>query len=68
MSCTEPRLNKNINTPICNSLHQQQGPLFSTGNCVQHPVINHNGKEYEKVNLCMDVYVCSSVTLLYRRN
>ena len=22
--------------------------LYSTGNCVQYPVINHNGKEYEK--------------------
>ena len=23
-------------------------PLYSTGNCVQYPVINRNGKEYEK--------------------
>ena len=22
--------------------------LYSTGNCIQHPVINLNGKEYEK--------------------
>ena len=22
--------------------------LYSTGNCIQSPVINHNGKEYEK--------------------
>ena len=22
--------------------------LYSTGNCIQYPVINHNGKEYEK--------------------
>ena len=22
--------------------------LYSTGKCIQHPVINHNGKEYEK--------------------
>ena len=22
--------------------------MYSTGNCIQHPVINHNGKEYEK--------------------
>ena len=22
--------------------------LYSTGNYIQHPVINHNGKEYEK--------------------
>ena len=25
-ACIEPRLNKNINTSICNSLHQKQGP------------------------------------------
>ena len=23
-------------------------PLYSTGNCIQYPVINHNGKKYEK--------------------
>ena len=22
--------------------------LYSTGTCIQYPVINHNGKEYEK--------------------
>ena len=22
--------------------------LYSTGNCIQYPIINHNGKEYEK--------------------
>ena len=22
--------------------------LYSTGNCIQYPVINHNGKEYEE--------------------
>ena len=22
--------------------------LYCTGNCIQYPVINHNGKEYEK--------------------
>ena len=22
--------------------------LYSTGNCIQYPVRNHNGKEYEK--------------------
>ena len=22
--------------------------LYSTGNCIQYPVVNHNGKEYEK--------------------
>ena len=22
--------------------------LYSTGNCIQYPIVNHNGKEYEK--------------------
>ena len=26
--------------------------LYSTGNYIQQPVINHNGKEYEKVYIC----------------
>ena len=25
--------------------------LYSTGNYIQHPVINYNGKEYEKVHV-----------------
>ena len=25
--------------------------LYSTGNCIQCPMINHNGKEYYKKNL-----------------
>ena len=36
--------------------------LCSTGNCIQYPVINHNGREYEKL------YMCMTVTLLYSRN
>ena len=27
--------------------------LYSTGNCIQYPVINHNGKEYLK-----RMYIC----------
>ena len=29
--------------------------LYSAGDCIQYPVINHNGKEYEKIymNTCM---------------
>ena len=37
--------------------------LYSTGNYIQYPVINHNGKEYEKEY----IYV-HWVTLLYSRN
>ena len=29
--------------------------LYSTGTTIQHPVINHSGKEYEKE--CIHVYV-----------
>ena len=38
--------------------------LYSTGNYIQYPVINHNGKEYEKEN----TYTYNWVTLLYSRN
>ena len=31
-----------------------------TENCIQYPVINHNGKEYEKE--CVYMCVCVSVT------
>ena len=27
--------------------------LYSSGNYVQYPVINHNGKEYEKEYICV---------------
>ena len=33
--------------------------LYSTGNYIQYPVINHNGKEYEK-----EIYICIT-ELLY---
>ena len=30
-------------------MNKQQGPtIYSTGNSTQYPIINHNGKEYEK--------------------
>ena len=28
--------------------------LCSTGNSMQYPVINHNGKEYEKICICLN--------------
>ena len=37
---------------------------YSTGNYIQYPVINHNGKEYEKEY----IYMYNWVTLLYSRN
>ena len=33
--------------------------LYSTGNYIQYPVINHNGKEYEKKY----IYVCITESL-----
>ena len=32
--------------------------LYSTGNCIQYPVINLNGKEYEKY-----IYICITESL-----
>ena len=29
-------------------VEKQQGPLYSIGKYFQYPMINHNGKEYEK--------------------
>ena len=34
--------------------------LHSTGNCIQYPVINHNGKEYKK-----NVYICIIESFCY---
>ena len=31
--------------------------LYSTGNYIQYPIINHNGKEYEKEYICVCVCV-----------
>ena len=31
--------------------------LYSTGNYIQYPVINHNGKEYEKVCIYIYIYI-----------
>ena len=38
--------------------------LYSTRNCIQYPLINHNGREYEKAYLYMYIWI----TLLYSRN
>ena len=27
--------------------------LYSTGNSIQYPIINHSGKEYEKEGICV---------------
>ena len=37
--------------------------LYSTGNYIQYPMINHNGKGYENVYIyvCIDMYICMYV-------
>ena len=37
--------------------------LFSTGNYIQYPVMNHNGKEYEKECVYIYVYICITESL-----
>ena len=32
--------------------------LYSTGNYIQYPVINHKGKEYEKEYICITESLC----------
>ena len=54
----------------CKLLHQYIGwlntkvLLYSTGNYIQYPVINQNGREYEKVY----VYMYNWTTLLYSKH
>ena len=38
----------------------QQVLLYSTGKYIQYPVINHNGKEYEK-----NIYIYTTESLCY---
>ena len=37
-------------------MDKQQVLLYSTGTYIQYPVINHNGKEYEKECVCVYIY------------
>ena len=37
--------------------HLKKLRYISTGNYIQYPVINHNGKEYEKDYVCVCVYI-----------
>ena len=37
--------------------------LYSTGNDIQYPVINHNGKEYEKEYICITESLCCTVVI-----
>ena len=31
--------------------------LYSIGNYIQYPMINNNGKEYNKKNVCVYIYI-----------
>ena len=37
--------------------------LYSTGNCIQHPVIKHNRKEYEKIYLRITESLCCTAEI-----
>ena len=44
-------------------LDKKQGPtVYSTGNYIQYPMINHNGKEYEKeyISICITKSLCNT--------
>ena len=36
---------------------------YSTGNYIQYPVINHNGKEYEKAYICKTESLCCTAEI-----
>ena len=46
----------------CELLHRgeinDKLPLSSTGNHIQHPMINHHGKQYEKEYICIAESLC----------
>ena len=50
----------------------KQGPTYSTGNYIQCPMINQNGKEYEKMcvyeSLCYMAEINNIVNQLYFNN
>ena len=49
--------------PITYRMDNNKVLLYSTGNYIQYPEINHNGKGYKK-----NVYVHITESLLYSRN
>ena len=60
-------------TWLFSKLHLKKGgrinnkvPLYSTGNYIQYPIINHNGKEY--VYICIHMYMSDGIILLNSRN
>ena len=41
-------------------MDKQKGPLYSTDDYIQYPVINHKRKEYEKE--CVFIHICVCIT------
>ena len=41
-------------------MSKQQVLLYSTGNYIEYPVINHSGKEYEKEYMWIIESLCST--------
>ena len=52
-------------TNIINRMDKQQGPttLYSTGNNIQYPKINHNRKEYKKEHMYIFSYIYRTESL-----
>ena len=48
-------------------MDKQQVLLYSTGNYIQYPMINHNGKEYKKecIYIYIYIYICITESLFY---
>ena len=44
-------------------MNTQQDPTVRHRNCGPYPVINHNGKEYEKECLSLYIYICITESL-----
>ena len=56
------RWDQESGTSNCKLLYTEQinsKVLCSTGNCIQYPVANRNGKEHE--NECVCVYICTHI-------
>ena len=45
---------------IVYKMDKQQVQLYSTGNYIQYPVINHNEKEYEKYIFITESSCCTA--------
>ena len=37
--------------------------LYSTGNYIQHPVVNHNGKENKRMHICITESLCCTAEI-----